>query len=339
MLIVKDTVMGKKFYKLTPANSTEFIKQGLVFYDTAQVYYKLDMGNGATEYLNIKNFDRYAVPATVDKIQYSQTGVTTSNESINSDMSLSSFVFNKPKSFNELQTIKEVVVKSRYRNPETKRLQELDDKYASGMFKGLARGYQLNIMDDKNGAFNSDILNYIVYRIPSVSICTITGEKFLISSRGGGCNPSGKVLTFIDEVELPDQIGLSSIQVSQVAYIKFITGVVAGSSFVSSNGALFIYTKKGDEPDGNITSNMHKVKLRGYNIPQIFKAADYTDKKNLQNTDLRTTLYWNPYIITDKLNNKVKISFNNNDISKRLLLIVEGFNEEGKLIHIEKIIE
>jgi len=50
-------------------------------------------------------------------------------------------------------------------------------------------------------------------------------------------------------------------------------------------------------------------------------------------------LYWNPYIATDRTNNKVRIIFNNNDVSKKLLLTIEGFNEEGRLIHIEKIIE
>jgi hypothetical protein len=339
MLIVKDTVQGKKFYTLPAANPTEFVKQGLVFYDTAQVYYKLDKEKEATEYLTVTNFNRYAAPPVVEKIQYAPTGAGSLNTAVNSGMPLSSFVTGTPKNFNQLQTIKEVVIKSRYRNPETKRLQELDDKYASGMFKGLARGYQLNVMEDKNAAFNSDILNYIVYRIPSVSICTITGEKSLVSSRGGGCTPEGRILTFVDETELPDQIGLSSIPVSQIAYIKFINGIVVGSSFVSNNGALFIYSKKGDEPGENISSVMRKVKLKGYTVPQIFKAADYTDKNNLLNADLRTTLYWNPYIITDKLNSSIKIIFNNNDISKRLLLTVEGFNEEGRLIHIEKIIE
>ncbi|MEZ5027340.1 MAG: hypothetical protein R2765_00985 [Ferruginibacter sp.] len=50
-------------------------------------------------------------------------------------------------------------------------------------------------------------------------------------------------------------------------------------------------------------------------------------------------LLWKPYIITNKENNKTTISFYNNDISNRLKIVLEGMNEDGKLIHIEKIIE
>jgi hypothetical protein len=41
----------------------------------------------------------------------------------------------------------------------------------------------------------------------------------------------------------------------------------------------------------------------------------------------------------DKTNNKIKIEYYNNDVSKKLLLTIEGVNASGKLIHIEKIIE
>ena len=34
-----------------------------------------------------------------------------------------------------------------------------------------------------------------------------------------------------------------------------------------------------------------------------------------------------------------QIIFYNNDFSKRLRIVLEGINEEGKLIHIEKILE
>jgi hypothetical protein len=339
MLVVKDSVQGKKFYQLTPASTTEFVKEGLVFFDSAQVYYKLNKEAEATDYITVKSIGRYAAPRTVEKMTYAPAVATGVNNNNNADMHIAGFANNKPKNFNDIQTIKEVVVKGRYRNPETKRLEELDNKYATGMFKGLARGYQLNVLDDKNASFNSDILNYIVYRVPSLSVCTISGEKSLVSSRGGGCNPAGRVITFVDEVELFEQTGLSSIQVSQIAYIKFIDGIVLGSSFVSNNGALYIYTKKGDEPDDNTSTTMRKIKIKGYDVPQVFTTADYTDKKNLLNADLRTTLYWNPYVFADNVNNKIKISFNNNDVSKKLLLTIEGFNEEGRLIHIEKIIE
>jgi hypothetical protein len=65
----------------------------------------------------------------------------------------------------------------------------------------------------------------------------------------------------------------------------------------------------------------------------------YDTETSKKKQDLRTTLYWEPYVITDKTNHKVNIVFYNNDISKKLLLTLKGFNEEGKLIEVQKVIE
>ncbi len=52
-----------------------------------------------------------------------------------------------------------------------------------------------------------------------------------------------------------------------------------------------------------------------------------------------TTLYWAPYLLTEKNSRKVTFTFYNNDISKKLKVIVEGMNEEGRMTRIEKILE
>ena len=56
-------------------------------------------------------------------------------------------------------------------------------------------------------------------------------------------------------------------------------------------------------------------------------------------TDARTTLLWLPYILTDAGNHKIPVTFYNNDLSKKLRVVLEGINAEGKMIHIEKIVE
>jgi hypothetical protein len=44
-------------------------------------------------------------------------------------------------------------------------------------------------------------------------------------------------------------------------------------------------------------------------------------------------------VITDKTNQKITLSFYNNDISKKLCLILEGVNEDGKLTRVIKWLE
>ena len=55
--------------------------------------------------------------------------------------------------------------------------------------------------------------------------------------------------------------------------------------------------------------------------------------------DLRTTVYWAPFVFLDKEKRKVTISFYNNDISKQLRVIIEGVNEIGQLTRVEEMIQ
>ncbi|MEP7237506.1 MAG: hypothetical protein ABI685_06570 [Ferruginibacter sp.] len=332
MLIINDTILGKRFYKVTAESPVNFIKGGVIFYDSALVNYQLDKNKEDAEYLNLLTYDKYKAAPFIAKHQLISRDSTRSNVALNSENILIGFVDRRPKKFNEIQTIKEVVVKSRYKNPETIRTLELDQKYTSGMFSGIARGFQLNVLDDKNAWAQTDVINYLIYRVPGLMIIKKGGERIIGSSRG-------ELIIFVNEVELPEQTGISSISMTQVAYIKYIPGIVIGSSFTTSGGVLYIYTKKGDEAESDYGLGMRKIKLKGYDISQEFSSPNYTDKKNLLNVDMRTTLYWNPYLIMDKINNKFEIKFNNNDVSQKLLLTIEGFTEEGKLIHIEKVIE
>jgi hypothetical protein len=334
MLIIKDTILGKRFYKVAASGQVDFKKDGLIFYDSANVNYQLDKNKEEAEYMSLLTYNKYKASPLIAKYQSGVIDTLLSPVNDNSENYLSDFVNRNPKKFNEVQTIKEVVIKSKYKNQETARLQELEKKYTTGMFSGLARGYQLNVLDDKNAWGQSDILNYLVYRVPGLRVISNRGEKYIVDAI-----TKAKILTFVDEVELAEQTGISAISMTQIAYVKYIPGIVIGSSFVSSGGVLYIYTKKGDEAEPDNGLGMRKIKLKGYDIPQDYTSPDYSDKKNLLNADMRTTLYWNPYVIADKENKKIEIKFNNNDVSTKLLLTIEGFNEEGKLIHIEKLIE
>jgi hypothetical protein len=48
-------------------------------------------------------------------------------------------------------------------------------------------------------------------------------------------------------------------------------------------------------------------------------------------------LYWNPEIFKENHSRTVQLKFFNNDYSKQFKIVVEGFDVNGRLIHIEKI--
>ncbi len=131
---------------------------------------------------------------------------------------------------------------------------------------------------------------------------------------------------------------VGELALNDIAYIKYIPGIVIGAGFNSNVGVIYVYTKKGNEPE-QANNNIRSANIKGYDQQKEFINPDYTAKEQLKQPDLRSTVYWKPFILLDKTNNKATIEFYNNDISKKLLLTIEGINAAGELIHIEKIIE
>jgi hypothetical protein len=327
-IIINDKISGKQFFDMPPA-ARSFTKSGLVYYDSAKIYYQLLKNKDAVDEVKPAAGNRLQIPATIAPLKTFTRAAkipVTSKDSV-----FVNFVKAKPATFNAVQTLRTVTVKSRYTNPETLRQLEMEDKYASGPFKGLARGYFLNVLDDPNAENVIDIYNYIAFRAPGLrEVRTFTG-KILVSTRGGS------PVIFINEQELTNDV-LQTIPLSQVAYIKYVQGLVVSLSFVSQSGALYVYLKKGNEPLPP-PKNMRTTFVKGYNSTQQFTQPDYEDNTNLLKTDNRSTLYWNPYVMTDAANPKFTIEYYNNDLSKKLLLVIEGMDERGRLVHIKKLIE
>jgi len=102
-----------------------------------------------------------------------------------------------------------------------------------------------------------------------------------------------------------------------------------------------VYTQKGAS-----NTNIPKGKglpsktIIGYAPEKQFYSPNYGtfDQRN-EEEDLRSTIYWNPMIITTQKNHMARLSFYNNDITGSFRVIVEGVSKDGKLVHIEKLIE
>ena len=85
---------------------------------------------------------------------------------------------------------------------------------------------------------------------------------------------------------------------------------------------------------------MESVKLFGYSLLKEFYNPDYENEiTNNNKEDLRTTLYWNPFVIIEKNKRRITLPFFNNDHSTKLRVVIEGINEFGQLTSEEKIIE
>ncbi|HLI93694.1 MAG TPA: hypothetical protein VKU83_08800, partial [Puia sp.] len=212
---------------------------------------------------------------------------------------------------------------------------KLDERYTSGMFSG-GDAYSFDIMDDPTALGMTDIFQYLQGRVPGLLVNPGQGPGGVPSLSWRGGRPT----LYLNEMQV-DPSQLQSVSVPDVAYLKVFrpgSGVGFGGG---SGGTIAVYTKKGGDSkntDPNF-KGLPKTTLIGYSMPKEFYSPNYLENPQVEKEDLRTTLYWKPYLMTDKDNSRVSVDFFNNDVTKKLRVVLEGFNENGKLTHIEQIIQ
>lgn len=181
--------------------------------------------------------------------------------------------------------------------------------------------------------------NIFDYLRSSVSGVNITGGPidYSINFRNTRSLLGGPIQMniFLDEFQVePSQI--SSLSIRDVAMIKvFSNGGLSGGA----GGSLAIYTKRGSSYSNNGVE--HKtVLVEGFTPTKEFFSPNYDSiTDNDIKIDERTTIYWNPFFITNAANKSIDFSFYNSDKAKKMKIVIEGFLEDGKLLHIEKIVE
>jgi hypothetical protein len=71
-----------------------------------------------------------------------------------------------------------------------------------------------------------------------------------------------------------------------------------------------------------------------------FYTPNYSSfKQENEQRDLRTTLYWNPNVTASPGKREVVLSFYNNDVSNAFRVVIEGMTRDGRLAHVEQVME
>ncbi len=219
----------------------------------------------------------------------------------------------------------EVVVKAKAKT----RVQEMDEKYTSGMFSG--DGIQFDLTDELSAFSAMDIFQFLQGRVAGLQVSG-TGANTQLTWRGG--TPG----LFLNEMQ-SDVSMVSSTPVADIAYIKVFRPPFMGG-FGGANGAIAIYTRRGDDVKREPGKGLASGVVKGYQaIKQFYSPnyANYTPENDKK--DIRTTLFWNPQLITNGKDNKVSVTFYNNDISESFRVIIEGITRDGRMTRIEQIME
>ncbi|HNP22762.1 MAG TPA: hypothetical protein PKM63_15315, partial [Panacibacter sp.] len=314
-----------------------FYLKNLFFFDSTRVYYDLKgitltQNNKITITTNLY----HTRPATVLRYRPAKN-----------DSSVFSIARPPANDYSKLEALKKGLTLDDVKVVGIKktRIQELNAKYTRGIFSGAeANSYSLDFENEKVAV--SDILTYLKIKIPEIIISNpYTPDAYVswvaadrASDAATGMNePHPATLFFVDEIETPLD-NIIFMDVNNIAFIKVFKPMFWGMGANGGTaGAVSIYTKKGFDKEEKM-KEMQLQAFEGYSAIKEFYVPNRAENEVVNRTkDLRTTLLWNPRIMTDQQSQKVKIDFNNNDITRSFRITIEGMDLAGRLYYYSNI--
>lgn len=326
ILKTKDSATSVLSVPLKPNGS--FVSKNMSFFDTVTVYYQFNKKKDLINSTAV-TFSNLLLPPNQ---QILIDGTFQTNATLDTNgLFRKKQLWQKKQDLDKLlqtTTLANVTVKAKQRS----RIEELEAKYTSGMFQGGDDGYQFDFANDLTAQAAIDVFSYLSGRVAGLVINN-TGAQTSATWRG---SPTS---FFLNEMPV-DASNLKDINVADIAYVKVIRPPFIGAAGGGAGGAIAVYTKRGSDTRSITGNGLENKKLAGYTFIKEFYTPNYETNPDLkQESDVRTTLYWNPFVLSDKKNRTIQITFFNNDISKKLRLDIQGMNEEGKLVSIQQLIQ
>ena len=309
---------------LVPIESNgTFNERSTIILDTAQIYYqfqKKDLKNATLQFMT-NRLQPPTVRKTVGRFGFAILADTVGNYRQWLMANETNDIAERAK----IKTLENVIVKSKTKSP----VQVLDEKYASGLFSG-GDGYQFDLVNDPFAKSAIDIFTYLQGKVAGLQISG-QGSNTTLTWR------QGTPALYLDEMNSDVQM-VSSISVQDVAYIKVFRPPFMGG-FNGGNGAIAIYTRRGNDVRNEPGKGLANNKVEGYTLIKEFYSPNYASfSQENEQRDLRSTLYWNPNIeMTSR--KPVVLTFYNNDVTKSFRVIIQGMTRDGKLAYYEEVME
>lgn len=150
-------------------------------------------------------------------------------------------------------------------------------------------------------------------------------------------NLGGRMLVVVDGAYLTpspgNPAGINSIPASNVETIEVLRfGSAAIYGMAGANGVMIITTKRGgaNKPEDIISKGILPITVIGYHKIRQFYSPKYEGSVTYNHPDLRSTIYWQPELTTDKQGN-ASFDFYNADGKGSYRIVIEGVDENGHL--------
>jgi hypothetical protein len=164
-------------------------------------------------------------------------------------------------------------------------------------------------------------------RLPGITINTVNGYTKIVDMRGGPLVLilDGRKINSEDETaEILD----GSVAPEDVAKIMVVRTNMAAVS-VLGGPAIMILTRPASKRR-QYNPNVANIDPKGFNKVREFYQPRYDKPGSDKLPDLRSTIYWNPYLKTDT-NGKASFNFFNADGPGNYKVVIEGINADGEL--------
>jgi hypothetical protein len=330
-MVLQNKDSSKSFLFQQVSKEGYFETRDQMFYDTAKLFYSFNNNPKLNDITQIQ-FDNGLLKPSSKLIGINELEkVQLWNDSIaKARMAYFLKLQEDWKSKSQYKTLQEVIIKSRQKPKED----ALDERYASGLFSG-GDAQVLDFMNDPASLGGLDLFTYLQGRVPGLMISR-SGSQVSLLWRGA--NPE----VYLDQ-QLVGPEFIQSMNIRDIAIIKIFRPPFFGGIGGGSGGAIAIYTKKGGDVrptgDSKNSKGMLSTLIPGYTRFKEFFNPQYDVPGDNPENDIRTTLFWSPYVITNKKHPRFKIQFFNNDFSKKLNIVLEGVNTDGKITRVVKVLE
>ncbi len=254
--------------------------------------------------------------------------INIADEVPNIDTVLSAYLSNSQKQYRYLRTLKTVEVKATIKKPS-----HADHSSLSSL--GSMPDHVLS-----GDRFNTGC-NFLLDCLKAQAIgMTFDQDNFYISRDFNQGNKTTPVAIFINGMNV-GTLDLGSVNPADVESIEIFLRDDLGTidRTYNTKGVLVVNTKKA--PVGKkITkeelmnmipkTNIITFRPQGYSKEREFYSPKYLPGVNYPNSDLRTTIYWNPKVITDEKGNTT-VEFFNADGRGTYRAVVEGIDKNGNV--------
>ena len=248
-------------------------------------------------------------------------------EVLNIDSTLNPYIKNSEKQYQFNRVLKEVVIKS----TNIKHIDHTSYSQLSGL---------PNQPDHLVPGTSFKGCNNLLICISSSLLGVLYRDNYFYVNRDYNQGNKNPMQVYVKG--LPVDVGyLANIDVNQVESVEtfFKDGFSGINQANNTNGVISINMK--EVPKGTKVSakdlallfpeqNVLTFTPKGYEKVRQFYSPKYDVLKSNQNADLRTTIYWNPTVTTDKLGNAI-LGYFNSDGRGTYKAVVEGIDKDGNI--------